>query len=68
MDFGVEVEGARLAVAEELCFHGDAVEMAPAEMVSARSSEMDPRIQDFTTQSMRAQSGWAAATEASERT
>jgi len=48
VDFGVEVEGVRLAVAEELCFHGDAAEMAPAEMVSARSSEMKPRIQDFT--------------------
>ena len=70
-EFGVEVEGARLAVAEELCFHsepGIAREMAPVEMVSARSSEMEPRIQDFTTQSMHTQSGRAAARGASERT
>ena len=66
----VEVESARLAVAENwvsTARQASRAEMAPAEMVSARSSEMDPRIQDFTTQSMRARSGWAAATEASER-
>ena len=60
MELGIRVEGARLAIAKELCFYGNpgvARGEAACEDGPARSSEMDPRFQDFMTQSMHAQSG-----------
>ena len=61
LQLGFKEQGAGFTVVEELASQASRAVEFRAEIVSARSSVMVPRIQDLTTQSMRCQSGKGGA-------